>query len=73
MTDFRLSNPSIVVQFISMSKVDDCNRKSVVISHIWLFQEELENLKNKFEKLEQEKLTLKLETSKLEAKVSYLE
>lgn len=34
MTDFRLSNPSIVVQFICMSKVNDCNRKNFVISHI---------------------------------------
>lgn len=34
MTAFRLSNPSIVVQFTSMSKVDDCNRKNFVISHI---------------------------------------
>ncbi|XP_046684010.1 unconventional myosin-XVIIIa isoform X2 [Homalodisca vitripennis] len=34
--------------------------------------EELDNLKNKFEKLEQEKCMLKLETSKLEAKLSEL-
>lgn len=27
MTAFRLSNPSIVVQFTSMSKLGDCNRK----------------------------------------------
>lgn len=38
MTDFRLSNPSIVVQFISMSKVDDgirtkfCNITHLIVS-----------------------------------------
>ncbi|KAG8282133.1 hypothetical protein J6590_043678 [Homalodisca vitripennis] len=35
--------------------------------------EELDNLKNKFEKLEQEKCMLKLETSKLEAKIQGLQ
>lgn len=47
--------------------------KTTLVSCVLLFQEELDSLKNKFEKLELEKAALKLETSKLEAKVSFID
>lgn len=69
----KLIGPSFVLLLFTSiyTKVKDNHH---VNEFRWLsFQEELDSLKNKFERLEQEKAALKLETSKLEAKVSFIE